>query len=746
MAHRWNIYRSGGVDQVAIKTGDDLANLRSLDPKLWIALSMPTKGVDLDPRTLELLDSDKDGFVRQPEILEAVAWLQEQHVDLGSVLSGGESVKLDKLKAGAVRAGAEQLLANLGKKADVVTLADATNAEKMFVDTLFNGDGVVTPDAGEGEVKEIVEAIIAAHGSTPDRSGKPGIDKARAETFFKEVKDLLAWQDGATKDGLQPFGDGTAAAADAVRAVRAKVDDFFTRCRLAAFDPRNVAALNPADTTLAALSTKQLSTANEDVASLPLARVEPNGHLALNGALNPAWSDRIAALALATKTSTLDHKSWGELCAKIDPYEAWRAGRPTTKLDGIALDKLRTCVAREAEVMALIEKDLAVKDKVDAIVAVERLCRYQRDFGTLLNNYVNFSNFYSKRDGIFQAGTLYLDARGCNLTFDVVDAAKHGSMSPMSGAYLAYCDCTRIGMDKRQIAAAFTAGDVDNLFVGRNGVFIDKKGRDWQATITKVVDAPISIRQAFWAPYKKFARALEERVAKRAADAEAEANAKLATTATHIGEADKHLVADKPPEKKGVDVGTVAALGVAVGGIAAVLTAVLGGVFGLGIWAPIAIVGIMLAISTPSMILAFIKLRRRNLGPLLDANGWAINALTKINVPFGTVLTDRPQIPEGAQRNLTDPYAEKSKPWKFYIFLLVIVGLGGAWFLGKLDGFLGDNVTPKATACYVLDRNKTAAADGCKFTRAVVDAPPKEDKKDDKKPADPAAGSAAAPK
>jgi hypothetical protein len=683
---------------------------------------MPTKGVDIDTRTLELLDTDKDGFVRHPEVLEAISWLEGVHLDLGSVLTGGDSVKLDKLKQGsAVRAGAEQLLINLGKKAEAVTLADATNAEKMFVDTLFNGDGVVPLDAADGpELREVVEAIIAGHGSTPDRSGKPGIDKPRAEAFFKELEELVVWHDGNAKEGVQPIGDATGAAADAVRAVRAKVDDYFTRCRLAAFDPRNTAALNPADTTLAALSTKELSPAHAEVASLPIARIEANGTLPLHGALNPAWAERIATLSsaavtpLLNKRDALDLRGWTELCGKLDAYEAWRAGKPATKIDAIAADKLRAFAAREAEVMALIDKDLAVKDKVDAIVAVERLCRYQRDLGTLLNNYVNFSNFYSKRNGVFQAGTLYLDGRGCNLTFDVVDAAKHGSMSPMSGTYLAYCDCTRAGLDKRTIAAAFTAGDVDNLFVGRNGVFIDKKGRDWQATITKVVDAPISIRQAFWQPYKKFARAIEERVAKRAADADADANAKLATTAVHIGEADKHLATGKKPEKKGVDIGTVAALG----GIAAVITALLGGVFGLGLWAPIGIVAIMLAISTPSMILAFIKLRRRNLGPLLDANGWAINALTKINVPFGTVLTERPQIPEGAQRNLADPYAEKKKPWKFYIVVIAVVALSVSWFLGKLDDFLGDKISPKATACYVLKREK------CEFTRELVDKPP----------------------
>ena len=49
----------------------------------------------------------------------------------------------------------------------------------------------------------------------------------------------------------------------------------------------------------------------------------------------------------------------------------------------------------------------------------------------------------------------------------------------------------------------------------------DRKGRDWDATITKIVDNPISIRQASWSPYKKFVRMIEEQIAKRAAAAEA---------------------------------------------------------------------------------------------------------------------------------------------------------------------------------------------------------------------------------
>ncbi|HET9624264.1 MAG TPA: hypothetical protein VFP84_22980, partial [Kofleriaceae bacterium] len=137
-----------------------------------------------------------------------------------------------------------------------------------------------------------------------------------------------------------------------------------------------------------------------------------------------------------------------------------------------------------------------------------------------------------------------------------------------------------------------------------------------------------------------------------------------------------------------IDVGTIAALGVAIGGIGAFGTAVMASLFGLGWWAPFGVLGIMCAISTPSMLLAFIKLRRRNLGPLLDANGWAINALTRINVPFGGALTEVAALPPGATRSVRDPYAEKRRPWRFYGTIAVIVVLVVCWYLGKLDAYL----------------------------------------------------------
>jgi hypothetical protein len=690
MSHRWKIYRSGGVDQVALRSREDLERLEELDPKLWMALSMPTRGVHLDARTLELLDVDRDGHIRRPEVLSAVGWCCKVYRDPAAIFGGGDAVALDLLRDGPVLAGARRLLANLGKaSADHVTLEDATNAAAMFVDTKLNGDGVVPADAADGDARAAIEDIIATHGSVLDRSGKPGIDRARADAFFAEAKAIVAWHDAAGPEVTR-----LAAAAAAVAEVQVKVDDFFTRCRLARFDARAAAALAPADAELAALAGKTLSLASAEVAGLPLARIAADGALPLDETVNPAWHARIATLARDAVTpllgarATLAEADWRQLLELLAGILAWQAAKPAGAVEPLGIDRLRAAIAQEAAVRDAIERDLAVKPEVDAIADVERLCRYQRDLGALLTNYVNFSSFYSKRGAVFQAGTLYLDARGCALVFEVVDAAKHATLAPMAGTYLAYCDCTRAGA-KKTIAAAVTTGDVDNLFVGRNGVFIDRDGADWHATITKIVDHPISIRQAFWSPYKKMARAIEERIASRAAAAEAESQTRLNESAAIVAEAGK----PPPAKKKGIDIGTVAALGVAVGGIAAVVVAILSGIFGLGKWAPVGVLGILIAISSPSMLLAFMKLRRRNLGPLLDANGWAINALTRINVPFGTALTERPVVPPHAERSFSDPYAEKRRPWKLYVALVALVALAAAWYLGKLDRLLPRELT-----------------------------------------------------
>jgi hypothetical protein len=101
-----------------------------------------------------------------------------------------------------------------------------------------------------------------------------------------------------------------------------------------------------------------------------------------------------------------------------------------------------------------------------------------------------------------------------------------------------------------------------------------------------------------------------------------------------------------------------------------------------------AFLAIILLISMPSVVLAYIKLRKRNLGPILDANGWAVNSRAKINVPFGATLSSVARLPRGSRRDTSDRYAEKSFPWKSLLIVGLLLYTGYAWWQGKLDRVL----------------------------------------------------------
>ncbi|MBK8099945.1 MAG: hypothetical protein IPK26_22815 [Planctomycetes bacterium] len=722
--HKWSFYRAGGVDQVRLDEGDDIFSLDQLDQKLWVALSCPVKGLEFDQRTLELLDSDKDSTVRPPEILAAVKWLRSVLKNGDDMIEGKDGVALanirqDTSEGKSVLAAANLILKSLGKdKASVITVDDTTKTADIFAKARHNGDGIVPPESIEdAATKAIAADIVACLGGEQDRSGLPGVDQKKVDAFFSDCAAFDGWHKAAETDAKKvlPLGDATAGAAAALDAVRGKIDDYFTRCRLAAFDPRALAAVNREEKAYLEAAAKDMSITAQEVAHFPLALIEANKPLPLTTGINPAWAGAIAKFrdACCKDKNTLTEADWLALCSKFDAYKAWAAGKAGGSVEKLGLKRVREILAGKGKDLLgkEVADDLAVAAEVDAMTTVEKLTRLHRDFHKLLNNYVSFTDFYARRGAIFQAGTLYLDGRSLDLCFHVNDGGKHASLAGMAKTYLAYVDCSRPGHDKMTVACAFTAGDSDNIFVGRNGIFYDRKGRDWNATIGKVIDNPISIGQAFWSPYKKVMRYIEESVAKRAAAADADATAKLTAAADKAGEAAKTGEAKAKPK---FDVGVVAALGVAVGGITAALSGVLDSFFGLGPWMPVGVLGLLLAISGPSMMIAWLKLRQRNLGPILDANGWAVNTLTKVNLPLGRSLTDLATLPTGASRSLTDPYAPKKSPWpKVFLFVLILAGVGyGLYHYNFLHKWFPDYIPAGRVETGMVVDNKEQTAGG----------------------------------
>ncbi len=694
ISHAWNFFRTGGLDQVSLTSGADLLALEHLDQKLWVALSCPVKGLELDEKTLALIDSDADGRVRVPELLAAIKWAAARLKDPSVLLSAADSLPLaainDAMPEGKILlASAKQILSHLGKKnATALPVADAANTAKIFAASALNGDGVIPPEATEDAATQtLIKEIIATVGGTPDLAGSTGVTVAQIDSFFADLAAYVGWVEQSAAKEIAILGSATDAAVGALKAVRAKVEDYYARTRLAAFDGRALAALNRSETEYLALAAKDLTISATEVAGFPLARIAADASLPLLTGVNPAWAAALATLHAAVVTpvygadkTSLTAAEWTALNAKFVPYETWLGAKAGTAVEKLGLARAKEILGGtgRAALAVLIAADAALAPEFKAISDVERLTRYHRDLRALLHNFVNFADFYSRdRWAIFQAGTLYLDSRSTELCLRV-DGAN--PLAAMSKAYIAYCTCTRAGLPPMTIAACFTQGDSDYLFVGRHGVFYDRAGRDWDTVITSIVDNPISIRQAFWSPYKKFIRMIEEQIAKRAAAADAEATGKLAATAEKTANADKA----KSEIPKKLDLAVITGIGVAIGSIGTFASLVFAKFVEIPVWKfPFIFLGLILAISLPSMVIAWLKLRQRNLGPILEGNGWAVNGRVKINIPFGTALTDMAVLPPGAKRSLEDPYEDKeaaAQQRKAITFaVLVVLAAAAIW-------------------------------------------------------------------
>lgn len=622
----WKFSTVGGVTRVNIENGQDIAHLDELDQKLWTVLSCPTKGLEFDERTLALMDTDKDGKLRVHEVVAASQWLRNVLTDMDYLTEGRDSITF----------------------------------------------GSIRQDTDEG--KQVVEAAKMILGKLDVNKDEISLADVKAYMDVYEEKCKAEYKAAETEPYEPPYGEGSDAAEAAVNAVRAKVADWFMRCKLARFDEDAMGALDVQVEKIAAISGNNLGDSVAEIADYPLARPTKEGLLPVENGLNPAWQGAMATLKSAVLDvdcagkDAISEDEWNAIVAKVDAYTAWKAAGETAMNEAIA--------AKLGEHAAAIEP-------------VERLLRYCRDYFRLLHNYVVFKDFYRRDDkflAVFQAGKLYIDQRCCDLCVKVTDMPRSTGTAGKSGIYLLYCHCVaKSGGAQMDIVAALTDGEIGGLHEGKNAIFYDRAGQDWDATITKIVDNPISVRQAFWSPYRKFGNWVTEKITKSASEKESKQFDEMTTKADS---ASTNLTA-KPAEGAAAEkkpaapfdiakfAGIFAAIGLAFGAIGAAL-GMLGG-FIVAKWYNVIILvaAVVLLISGPSMLLAWLKLRKRNLGPVLNANGWAINSDVKINTTFGKTLTSMAKYPKVVAK---DPFADKKMPW-WKKCLIWIAVLGVAFLL-----------------------------------------------------------------
>ena len=688
--YNWTFTSVGGTVRVKINSGADIAHLGELDRKLWTVLSCPAKNLEFDQKTLELIDADHDGNIRVDEVIATAEWLTGVLKDPDLLLTRGTEIPFSAFneenpEGAKLLASAKQILANLKLEKDSIALEDTADMTKIFADTKFNGDGIITPASADDEkLAALITTITEKIGKAADRSGADGITADHIEAFYTALADYAAWQEAGTAE-VFPFGDKTADALAACDALKEKVADFFMRCKLIGFDPATAPAVDVSVDKIGAIE-GNLADASSAIAEEPLAKPTAKAALPLD-AVNPAWKAAIEAMrafVLDPDKKTLTEAEWAEILGKFAPYTAWMAEKKGAEVEALGIDEVKALLkgGQKDALLKLIEEDKALEEEALSIEAVDKLLRLFHNFYDYLNNYVVFADFYDPdRKAIFQAGRLYIDQRSTDLCIRV--DGPHPEISSLSGMYILYCACKSDKMGKTMnIAAVLTAGDVDGLRPGKNAVFYDREGNDWSAVVTSIVENPLSLRQAFWAPYKKAGRWISDKVNKFAGD-KADKGEGTLSSITESATAKPAASADAAQKAAPFDVSKVAVITIAVAAVTGVVTAIIAVLAGLTWWQwLILIVGLMLIISLPSVFIAWRKLRKRDLGPVLNANGWAINAASLVSVKFGKGLTEVAKFPK---LTAVDPVARRKAAWrKFWLWLLFIV-VAGLCFLYFTD-------------------------------------------------------------
>ena len=704
--YKWEFDNIGGSLRVRIRSGQDIAHLDELDPKMWTVLSCPVNGLEIDEKSLAYIDSDADGKIRINDVIATAKWMTAALADPDLLLQGKDCITLsafnqDTAEGKKLYASARHILENLDKGVEEISLADTSDVAAIFSKTRYNGDGIVTETStDDADEKAAIAAATATMGGVADRSGETGVNAEIVENFYKALADYSAWHDAEVE---KPFGDRTDDVIAAYNALDAKVKDFFMRSKLAAFSPDSVAALDVQTGQIQAISAENLTGKTEEISSYPLARLTGKSEIDLSAPVNPAWASQfeIVKSVLPKNSKSLSETDWADIAAGFSAYTSWRAAKAGAAVESLGIETVKKLLSQDkkAAVLEIIAQDMSYKEEAENIEQVDKFLHIYRDFYRLLRNFVTLNDFYDKNravSAIFQSGRLIIDQRECRFCMKVADMGKHNASAATSGMFLVYCDCTtKTKPGTLSIVAAVTVGEIGDLIVGKNAVYYDNAGLEWDAVITKIIDNPISVAQAFWSPYRRMAKTVENLITKSAADKDAkmmaDATAKInaAPAALPAASADGTKPAVAPPFDIAKFAGIFAAIGMALGMIGTALVKIFDGLSSMAWWKLIIVfVAIMLVISGPAMVLAWLKLRRRNIAPLLNANGWAVNASSKISIPFGETLTDVAKYPK---MRLKDPYAKKGlAPWKKWAISMacLLLAVAALWLFNLLT-FIG---------------------------------------------------------
>ncbi len=672
-----------------IERAEHLRHVLQLDESHWVATGADIRTINTDRVFLDLLDTDDNGRVMCYEIMEGIRWLFAVLSDTRAIDRRSTTLELDTINAGhddgrAIRTAARKMLNRLGRSdSGSITLEQVRSIKAQVEAQSVSELGVALPEAPErDDVKQFMLDAITSVGGTPHPSGKPGLGQDKLDEFLSALKAYRDWylqgqlpEDGSPTD-IMPLGTDTPVAYAAMQSVRQKLDQYFAQCEAAALDERFTARMGWTDAELANLDFDDPAVIAEVLEKAPLAPPRADRTLALDEPVNPAWVEPLKLFRESVVNrlhepapAQLSAKQWLDIKACFAAHEAWLAARPDARVEPLGVDTWTTYLQGDyrGAVERLIAESAKTAFDLGNIRLTEQLILYQARMIDLVNNFVSFPHLYSKSSrAMFEMGTLIMDGRHFSLAVRVDDRKEHMSVAKTSYIYVLYVTITPRDRNEKpyEVAVPVTSGGRGNLCVGKRGIFKDIAGNECDARVVQILENPIGVREAFAAPFKRIGTLMWKKIESLTAQAEKELDA--TTTQTFDATA-----GGQPQAAKQQQSNTGSLLlggGMAVAGLGASFAYITKTLSGLAWWKILlGLGGAVMAVIIPTCIIAFLKLKRRDLSSIIEGSGWAVNARMRLSFRLGRFFTRHMPYPKGSRGTWRIP-------WGWIIFLVLLAG------------------------------------------------------------------------
>jgi len=662
--------RFGRCYHLRIADAGDLLHVLELDEALWVATGAPIDTINCDGTFLKWVDTDHNGRIMCFEVKDAIRWLTGVLSDLTGVTEADTTLHLDAINTDhahgrRILASASKMLDRLGRNNDKrITLDEVRQIKATVESTPVSEAGVVLPEAADDpHIRQFICDIIGTVGGVDHPSGKTGVGQAQLSEFLQQARQYLDWRGkgqippAQDKTEVMPFGADTPELFALYCRLADKIEQYFAQCEAVAFDPRTVEHIAPGTAELQAVDFQDPSAIEKLMKEASLAEPVAERVLTFDDRINLYYAadmelfrSGIVEPTFGRGASCLSQAQWEQIKQLFAPHKAWIDARTGQAVEKLGVEKLTEYLQDRyrAAVEALIAESTETAFVLDNIRLTEKLILYQAYMLSLVNNFVSFPNLYdASRRAMFEMGAVIMDGRLFDLAVRADNPAQHSAVAKTSNMFVMYVDVVQRDGQVLHLAVPVTAGGKGNLCVGKRGVFISLAGEQLDAKVAQIIENPISITEALISPFQRIGRLITGKIEAMTTAAEK----KLDTTTVQAVERVQQAGPAAPGKPSGLAAGgLIMGGGVALAALssaAAYITKTLGELGTSKII--IGIVTALVAVMLPTSIVAFLKLRSRDLSAILEGSGWGINARMKLTLRQARFFTRQPRFPKGAK-------------------------------------------------------------------------------------------------